>query len=126
MSAVVTDNYHWVITAVHNVSVTSSRLQRVGALEKEDRIDEIKYSPPVPYFLQPPNYSCTHMKYMDLLRNRAVIETYMYYYTAVVKRNTFISYLYFLSDVYVLIIYEWPTIKTSSLRFCINLSKAVH
>ena len=41
---------------VHNVSVISSRLKRVGVLEKEARIDEIKYSPPVPYFLQPPNY----------------------------------------------------------------------
>ena len=41
---------------VHNVSVISSRLKGVGALEKEDMIDEIKYSPPVPYFLQPPNY----------------------------------------------------------------------
>ena len=31
-------------------AVVTNRLQRVGALEKEDRIDEIKYSPPVPYF----------------------------------------------------------------------------
>ena len=59
MSAVVIENYHYVITdRVHNVSVISSRLQRVGTLEKKDMIDEIKYSPPVPYFLQPADYPC--------------------------------------------------------------------
>ena len=100
MPAVITHNYHWIIT---DVSVISSRLQRVGTLVKEDRIDEIKYSPPVLYLLQPPK---GHMKYMDLRRNRAIIETY--YNTVVLncKRNTLRSYLYFLSDIYVLIIYE--------------------
>ena len=54
---------------------------------------------------------------MDLLRNRAIIEANYYTVGLLVKRSTLISYLYFLSDVYVLIIYEWPTTKTSSLRF---------
>ena len=113
MPAVVTDNYHWVITAVHNVSVISNRLERVGALEKEDRIDVIKYSPPSRTSY---NHPTNHMKYMDLLRNRAIIEIYYCTVVPLVKRNTLILYLYdFLSDVYVLIV--WPTIKTPSLRF---------
>ena len=33
--------------------------------------------------------------YMDLLRNRAIIETYYYTVVPLVKRNTLISYLYF-------------------------------
>ena len=45
------------------------------------------------------------MKYMDLLRNRAIIETYFYTIVLLVKRNTVISFI-FLSDVYVLIIYD--------------------
>ena len=35
------------------------------------------------------------MKYMNLLRNRAKIETYYYTVVILVKRNTLISYLYF-------------------------------
>ena len=54
-STVVTDNYHWVIktesTMFQSFQAVSKELIRVGALEKEDRIDEIKYSPPVPHFL---------------------------------------------------------------------------
>ena len=50
MPAVVTDNYHWVITAEPTVFQSFQAVSKwVGALEKEDWIDEIKYSPPIPY-----------------------------------------------------------------------------
>ena len=67
------------------------------------------------------------MKYMDLFRNRAIIQTYYYTVVLLVKRNTLISYLYFLSDVYVLIIYECGQLpKPWVSDFGTNLFKAVH
>ena len=91
---------------VHNVSVISSRLKRAGPLEKEDRIDEIKYSPPVPHFLQPPNY--THEIYKFALKSRNNWN--------VVVTLAFHNYIFIgcLNSYY---LWVWPTIKTSSLRF---------
>ena len=48
------------------------------------------------------------MKYMDFLRNRAVIETYDYTIVLLVKRNTLISYLYFLLDIFYVLIISSP------------------
>ena len=50
MRAVVTDNYHWVITAESTMFQSFQAVSKELGIRKEDRTDEIKYSPPVPYF----------------------------------------------------------------------------